>query len=82
MSGSEQTAVVDFPALPEMQKGSKLSVTITSCSCRERHTPGDRRCRVTPGFFGDRCQYMNLSQNSLFKADTSVRPVAESGILG
>jgi hypothetical protein len=25
---------------------------------------------------------MNLSQNSLFKADTSVRPVAESGILG
>jgi hypothetical protein len=25
---------------------------------------------------------MNLSQNSLFKADASVRPVAESGILG
>jgi hypothetical protein len=25
---------------------------------------------------------MKLSQNSLFKADTSVRPVAESGILG
>ena len=26
MSGSEQIAVVDFPALPETQKGSKLSV--------------------------------------------------------
>ena len=33
MSGSEQTAVVDFPALPDTQKGSKLLVTITSCSC-------------------------------------------------
>jgi len=26
--------------------------------------------------------FMNVSQNSLFKADTSVRSVAESGILG
>jgi hypothetical protein len=29
-----------------------------------------------------RGDFMNLSQNSLFKADTSVRPVAETRILG